>query len=82
MFKLKPFFDYLGLCFWLLCLGYLFFHLPAYRLLISIVVGLSYSIWGIFIHYRDRELYYQIILEYLGFGLLATTILIFISLRA
>ena len=73
---------YLTLIVLLGALGLIFFQLPDYRLLTSIVLGLSYSLWGIITHWRDKTLFLTIVLEYLTIGLLATTILIFISLRA
>lgn len=73
---------YLILIVWLSVLGLIFFQLPHYRLLISVVLGLSYCLWGIIIHARDKTLFLPIVLEYLTIGLLVVTILIFISLRA
>ena len=74
--------SYLILIVWLGALSLIFFKLPDYRLLTSIAVGLSYFLWGIITHLRDKTLFLPIVLEYLTIGLLATTVLIFISLRA
>lgn len=74
--------SYLALVVWLSALSLIFFKLPAFRLLTSIALGLSYSLWGIITHWRDKTLFLPIVLEYLTIGLLATSVLIFISLRA
>ena len=73
---------YLILIVWLGALSLIFFKLPDYRLLTSVAIGLSYSLWGIITHLREKTLLLPVVLEYLGIGLLATTVLIFISLRA
>lgn len=73
---------YLILIVWLGVLGLIFFQLPDYRLFTSIALGVSYFLWGIITHLRDKTLLLPIVLEYLTIGLLATTVLIFLSLRA
>lgn len=73
---------YLILIVWLGTLSLFFFQLPDYRLFTSIALGLSYFLWGIITHLRDKTLFLPVVLEYLTIGLLATTVLIFISLRA
>lgn len=73
---------YLILIIWLAVLSFFFFQFPGYRILTAIIIGLSYTCWGIIIHKRSKTLYLPIILEYLAISLLAITVLIFISLRA
>jgi len=73
---------YLSLAFILILLSLIFFILPAFRLFTSIALGLSYFIWGMAIHLKDKSLHLPIVLEYFGLSLLATIILIFLSLRA
>lgn len=74
--------SYLTLIVWLSVLSLIFFKLPDYRLLTSVALGLSYFLWGIITHLRDKTLFLPVVLEYLTIGLLAITVLIFISLRA
>ena len=73
---------YLSLAFILIILSLIFFTLPAFRLFTSIALGLSYFIWGVVIHLKAKNLHLPIVLEYFGISLLATIILIFLSLRA
>ncbi|MFH0943503.1 MAG: hypothetical protein V1810_05040 [Candidatus Beckwithbacteria bacterium] len=73
---------YLTLIIWLTLLTVVYLRFPQLRLITSIIVGISYSVWGIIIHHREKGLLWPVMLEYLTIGLLATTILIFISLRA
>jgi len=64
----------------LLALFYLFYS--QWRFIISIIIGLTYFLFGVIIHLKDKTLYLSVILEYFGLGLLGAIILIFISLRA
>jgi len=73
---------YLSLIIWLSILTFIYLRFPEFRLLCSILTGISYVAWGIITHHREKALLWPILLEYLAIGLLATTILIFISLRA
>ena len=73
---------YLGLIIWLGILTFIYLRFPPLRILCSIITGISYVVWGIITHYREKALLWPILLEYLTIGLLAATILIFISLRA
>lgn len=72
---------YLNLSLWLLILGVLFLKIPNYRIILSLIMGVSYFLWGVFIHHRNKTLYLSVICEYLAISLLAITVLIFISLR-
>lgn len=72
---------YLNLSLWLLILGVLFLKIPSYRIIISLIMGISYFLWGIFMHRQNKTLYLSVICEYLVISLLAITVLIFISLR-
>lgn len=73
---------YLSLITWLGVLTYIYLRFPEFRIFCSALTGISYVIWGIITHHREKGLLWPILLEYLAIGLLATTILIFISLRA
>lgn len=73
---------YLSLAFILIILSLIFFTLPTFRLFTSIALGLSYFIWGVAIHLKDKSLHLPVVMEYFGISLLATIILIFLSLRA
>ncbi len=77
--KLLP--AYLILGFILIILGLAYYQLPYFRIYISITIGLSYFLWGILIHLKDKTLHWPVIFEYLGLSLLAVVILIFLSLR-
>jgi len=74
--------NYIFLIVWLGALSLIFFQLPDYRLFTSVALGLSYFLWGIITHWRNKTLYWPVVLEYFAISLLATTVLIFISLRA
>lgn len=78
----KPFTSYAALAVILAVLSLVFLNFSASRLTISIIIGLSYFLWGLLTHFKDKTLHLSVILEYLAISLLATTILIFISLRA
>jgi len=74
--------QYLILTVWLVILGLVYLQLPAYRLLTAVFIGISYFLWGVFVHRKDRTLLLPVVLEYLAIALLGITILIFISLRS
>lgn len=78
----KPFTSYAALAVILAALSLVFLNFPVSRFTISIIIGLSYFLWGLLTHFKDKTLHLSVILEYLAISLLATTILIFISLRA
>ena len=80
--KIKHLPAYLILGLVLITLGILFLKLPYFRIYISIFIGLSYFLWGIIIHLKDKSLHLPVVLEYFGLSLLAVVILVFISLRA
>ncbi|MEA3355219.1 MAG: hypothetical protein U9Q63_01905 [Patescibacteria group bacterium] len=82
MKKIKPAYSYLTLAIILGFLGLIFFQFPNFRIITSIIIGLSYFLWGILIHVKDKTLYLPVILEYLTISLLSIVILIFLSLRA
>lgn len=73
---------YLSLAIPLIFLGFAYLFFPPYRLISAVAIGLTYFLWGIIIHLKDKTLHLTVILEYLGISLLGTIILIFISLRA
>lgn len=77
---LKTFNYYSVLVFGLLILSLCFFYLPAYRVIISLLLGLIYFVWGLVTHWLEDSLHWPVVLEYLCFSLLAITILIFLSL--
>ncbi|MEK7514146.1 MAG: hypothetical protein AAB580_04655 [Patescibacteria group bacterium] len=77
---LKTFNHYSVLVFGLLILSLCFFYLPAYRVIISLLLGLIYFVWGLVTHWLDDSLHWPVVLEYLCFSLLAVIILIFLSL--
>lgn len=79
--KFKNILAYLILAILLLGLGLAYSQLPYHRIIISIVIGICYFLWGIIIHLIDDTLHWPIILEYLGLSLLAVIILTFLSLR-
>ncbi len=74
--------SYLILFVWLGILSLVFFKFVSFRLILAVLMGISYLIWGIITHWRNKTLYWPVVLEYFAIGLLATTVLIFISLRA
>lgn len=76
---LKTFNHYSILVLGLLILSFCFFYLPAYRVMISVLIGLIYFAWGVLTHWVDDSLYWPVMLEYLSFSLLAVIILIFLS---
>jgi len=73
---------YLILLVWTGILGLVFFKFVSFRLTLAVLMGISYFIWGIITHWRNKTLYWPVVLEYFAIGLLATTVLIFLSLRA
>ena len=74
---LKTFNHLLGFSFWVINFKFVFFYLPAYRIVISVLLGLIYFIWGLVTHWQDDSLHWPVVLEYLCFSLLAVIILIF-----
>ena len=74
--------SYIALGVVLVSLSLAFLNLPALRLPIAILIGLSYFFWGIITHWHDKTLHVSLVLEYLSISLLATILLIFITLRA
>lgn len=82
MKALKTVSSYLNLLLVLAILGLVFFKLPYFRIPTSIVMGITYFLWGILTHKKDKTLHLSIVLEYLAISLISTIILIFLSLRA
>ena len=74
--------NYLSL---ILVLGFLavaYLSLPGYRLWLAAAMGLTYFIWGLWLHLKDKTLHWSIVLEYLSLALLGVSLLIFMGLRA
>ncbi len=61
-------------------LGGAYLYWPAYRLGLSLALGLSYFLWGVLVH--KNQLHWQIVLEYFSLALLGVSLLIFMGLRA
>lgn len=61
-------------------LAYLYF--PVNRLWLSLAMGLSYFVWGVWVHLLDKTLRWSIVLEYFSLALLGVSLLIFMGLRA
>lgn len=74
--------PYLILLVWIGILSLAFFKLISFRLMLAVLIGISYLIWGIITHWKNKTLFWPVVLEYFAIGLLATTVLIFLSLRA
>jgi hypothetical protein len=74
--------SYLILTVWLLLLGFIYLKLPDYRIITAILIGVSYFIWGLLTHRKEKTLFMPVVLEYLAVGLLGIMVLIFISIRA
>ncbi len=55
---------------------YYFRSFSAAKSFFSLFLALTYILWGILHHYRDRDLSMKIILEYAGFGFLIALLLI------
>jgi len=66
----------------LAALSLIFIKLPLFRTASAITIGLSYFLWGLITHWKDKTLHLTVVLEYLAISLLAIVMLIFISLRA
>lgn len=61
---------------------YFFRHLVEVQIIISVVLGILYIVWGIFHHGREGNLKKKIIWEYVSIGALVVFILIIFLLRA
>jgi len=77
----KSIYPYLILFTALSFLSLFYIYLRDFRIIASVAIGLSYFLWGLWMHRHDRTLQLPIILEYFSFSLLAVIVLIFISLR-
>ena len=80
--KKQHLFQYSILIITLSLLAFFYILYSQWRFIISTVIGLTYFLFGVIIHLKDKTLYLSVILEYFGLGLLGAIILIFISLRA
>jgi len=80
--KKQHLFQYSILIITLCLLAFFYILYSQWRFIISTVIGLTYFLFGVIIHLKDKTLYLSVILEYFGLGLLGAIILIFISLRA
>lgn len=49
---------------------------------ITLALGASYVLWGMFHHALKKELHLRIIIEYLMVAILASTVVIFLLLRS
>lgn len=78
----KSYTPYALLAATLAALSLIFIKLPLFRATTAIAIGLSYFLWGLITHWKDKTLHLTVALEYFAISLLATVILIFISLRA
>ncbi len=74
--------NYLVLIVLLGSLGFAYLYFPAQRLWLASAMGLSYFIWGLLIHLKDKTLHRSIVLEYFSLALLGVSLLIFMGLRA
>ena len=63
-------------------LGLAYLYFPAYRLWLAVAMGVSYFVWGLLLHLKDKTLYWSIVLEYFCLALLGVSLLIFMGLRA
>ena len=72
--------SYLALTLILGTLGGAYLYFPAYRLWLSLALGLSYFLWGIISH--KSHLHASIVLEYFVLSLLGMSLLMCVSLRA
>ncbi|MBU2052122.1 MAG: hypothetical protein U1C50_01425 [Patescibacteria group bacterium] len=63
-------------------LGLAYLKLPSDRLWLAIAMGVSYFLWGIWLHYQSKSLHWSIVLEYFSLALLGVSLLIFMGLRA
>jgi len=80
--KKQHLFQYSILIITLSLLAFFYILYSQWRFIISIIIGLTYFLFGVIIHLKDKTLYLSVILEYFGLGLLGAIILIFIGLRA
>ena len=74
--------NYLSL---ILVLGFLaaaYLSLPIYRLWLAVAMGVTYFVWGLLLHLKDKTLHWSIVLEYFCLALLGVSLLIFMGLRA
>lgn len=62
--------------------GTAYLYLPAYRVVLAVVMALGYFLWGVYHHFKDKTLYWPVVLEYLVLAIIGMSLLIFLSLRA
>ncbi len=79
--KKKNALHYFALILVLAFLSIFYITAPQLRFSISIIIGLTYFLYGILFHLKAKDLHLSIVLEYFALSLLGTIILIFISLR-
>ena len=73
-------YRYTALVLILSALGLVFLTLPVWRQAAAISLGLTYFLWGLIVHYLDKNLHLLIAAEYLVISLLAVIILLSLSL--
>ena len=73
-------YRYTALVLILSALGLVFLTLPVWRQAAAIGLGLTYFLWGLMVHYLDKNLHLLVAAEYLVISLLAVIILLSLSL--
>ena len=69
-------YRYTALVLILSALGLVFLTLPIWRQAAAISLGLTYFLWGLIVHYLDKDLHPLVAAEYLVISLLAVIILL------
>ena len=69
-------YRYTALVLILSALGLVFLTLPVWRQAAAISLGLTYFLWGLMVHYLDKNLHPLVAAEYLVISLLAVIILL------
>ena len=73
-------YRYTALVLILSALGLVFLTLPVWRQAAAISLGLTYFLWGLMVHYLDKNLHLLVAAEYLVISLLAVIILLSFAL--
>lgn len=76
--------DFLVLFLILLIGAYAFLHFSyssQLQEIVIVILGLSYFLWGIVHHWRDRTLYFRVVLEYFMMAFWGVFFILFILLR-
>jgi len=55
---------------------------PAFKMAIIISVGVSYVVWGIVHHYLNKDLYLEVVLEYIAVAILGLVIVFSLILES